>query len=197
MLITEQAKQFAISAHKGQFRKSDPTIPKVAHTLAVGEMLAQYGYDDEVVAAGFLHDVVEDTKYTLTDIENMFGKNISYLVQTASEPDKSLSWHERKQHTINTVKTVPLRNKVIVAADKIHNTTDTLNLMRIRGLEVFKAFRAGSADQLWYVSGVYNSLIFNENPNTPIFVRLRDTVNQFRQEIKHQLCLKSLGKERI
>ena len=192
MSITEEAKQFAISAHAGQFRKSIPGLPMVTHPIAVAELLAQYGYDEEVVAAGFLHDVVEDTKYTITDIENIFGKNIASLVQTATEPDKRLSWLERKQHTIDSIKVAPLRNKVIVAADKIDNTAGLVKLAQTRGLSAFNVFKAAPDAQLWYVSGVYKSLIFNQDPNTPIFVRLRDTVNQFRQELNNQMMVKSL-----
>lgn len=102
--IKEKAKMFAIQAHKGQIRKSEPDKPMVIHPIGVGQLLESFGYDDNVVAAGYLHDVVEDTKYTIEDIEKEFGSDIASLVMGVSEPDKSLSWEERKKHTIEVIK---------------------------------------------------------------------------------------------
>lgn len=114
MELTEKAKYFAINAHKGQIRKSEPDKPMVMHPIGVANILKEYTYDDEVIAAGFLHDVVEDTQYTIEDIEKNFGQSIAVLVKGASEPDKSLSWEERKLHTINETKTLPLKNKLVI-----------------------------------------------------------------------------------
>ena len=62
---------FAIKAHMGQVRKSEPDKPMIIHPLSVGMLLEEYGYDDNVIAAGYLHDVVEDTKYTIEEIEKI------------------------------------------------------------------------------------------------------------------------------
>lgn len=80
MDIKKKAKDFAICAHKGQVRKSDKEKPMIIHPINVGNILEEYGFDENVVAAGYLHDVVEDTKYTIEDIENFFGKDIASLV---------------------------------------------------------------------------------------------------------------------
>ena len=100
MDIELKAKDFAIKAHNGQIRKSDPEKPMIVHPINVAQILKQYEFDEFVVAAGYLHDVVEDTSYELKDIKDIFGEDIASLVCGASEPDKSLSWEERKQHTI-------------------------------------------------------------------------------------------------
>ena len=121
MDMKEKAKLFAIRAHMGQVRKSEPDKPMIMHPIGVGQLLESFGYDDNVVAAGYLHDVVEDTKYTIEDIEKEFGSDIASLVMGASEPDKSLSWEERKKHTIKETEKLPLRNKLVICADKINN----------------------------------------------------------------------------
>ena len=77
MDIKEKAKNFALKAHLGQVRKSEPDKPMILHPLNVGNILASYGYDDLVVAAGYLHDVVEDTSYTLENIEKEFGQDVA------------------------------------------------------------------------------------------------------------------------
>ena len=141
MNIKEKAKKFAIKAHMGQVRKSEPDKPMIMHPISVGMMLEEYGYDDQVVAAGYLHDVVEDTKYTIEDIEKEFGQEIANLVMGASEPDKLLSWEERKKHTIEETKTQPLRNKLIVCADKINNLEDMMIIFERNGKKDFSAFK--------------------------------------------------------
>ena len=67
MNIELKAKEFAIKAHKGQVRKSDKEKPMIIHPINVGQILKQYGFDENVVSAGYLHDVVEDTSYELTE----------------------------------------------------------------------------------------------------------------------------------
>ena len=96
MDVKALAKEFAIKAHKGQVRKSDKVKPMIIHPINVANILSEYGFDDNVIAAGYLHDVVEDTKYELSDITDKFGIDIASLVKEASEPDKSLPWEEIK-----------------------------------------------------------------------------------------------------
>ena len=65
---------FATKAHDGQRRKTD-NVDMIFHPFTVGMLLQRVGADEDTVIAGILHDVVEDTKYTLDDIENIFGKH--------------------------------------------------------------------------------------------------------------------------
>lgn len=178
MNVKEKAKMFAVEAHRGQVRKSEPEKPMIMHPIGVGIILDEHGYDENVVAAGFLHDVVEDTHFTLDDIENEFGKDIANLVSGASEPDKSLSWEERKKHTINEIREMPLRNKVVVCADKISNLTDLNNIFKRNGTRDFSAFKRGEKDQAWYYTNVYESLIHNEDENLPIFKALKAVLDE-------------------
>ena len=143
MNLKEQAKAFAINAHMGQIRKNEPDKPMIMHPISVGILLEEYGYDEAVIAAGYLHDVVEDTKYTIKDIKNNFGEDVANLVMGASEPDKSLSWEERKIHTIEETKKLPLRNKLVICADKINNLEDLMIKFQKSGNRDFSAFKRG------------------------------------------------------
>ena len=172
-MIKEDAKNFAIDAHDGQRRKSDKSKPMIIHPINVANILNEYGFDENVVAAGYLHDTVEDTKVTLDDIKNSFGEDIASLVEGASEPDKSLSWEERKKHTIETIKTLDLRHKAVIAADKISNLEDLRILFEIKGEYDFSAFKKGYDNQKWYYSEVYKSLISNGDTH-PMFDRLKE-----------------------
>lgn len=177
MKIENKAKEFANSAHSGQVRKADPEKPMIVHPISVANMLREYGFDENVIAAGYLHDVVEDTKYTEEDILEHFGKDITSLVMGASEPDKSLSWEERKQHTIDHTKDLDLRHKAIICADKISNLGDIKILAEIRGEYNFNAFKRGFDSQKWYYEHVYQSLIHGEDPDHPMFVRLKTLID--------------------
>lgn len=177
MINKEFAKQFAIDAHKGQVRKSEPEKPMVIHPINVANILEQYGFDDSVISAGYLHDVIEDTKYTKEDLEKIFGDDITSLVIGATEPNKSLTWEERKKHTIETIKNLDLRHKSIVCADKISNLEDLRNLSEIKGEYNFSCFKRGYEKQKWYYTEVYKSLINNEDENYEMFVRLKKLID--------------------
>ena len=178
MNIELKAKEFAIKAHKGQVRKSDKEKPMIIHPINVGQILKQYGFDENVVSAGYLHDVVEDTSYEIGDIKDNFNDDIASLVYGASEPDKSLSWEERKKHTIEETKKLDLRHKVVICADKISNLEDLKILFEIKGKYDFSAFKRGYESQKWYYTEVYNSLIFNEDENNPMFIRLKELIDE-------------------
>lgn len=177
MKVWLKAKRFAIKAHNGQVRKSAPEKPMIIHPINVAQILEQYGFDENVIAAGYLHDVVEDTDYGIDDIEKRFGLDIASLVSSASEPDKSLSWEERKRHTIEEVKKLDLRRKAVICADKISNLEDLRMLFEINGRVDFSAFKRGFEQQKWYYTEVYNSLTFEEDVNYPMFSRLKELVD--------------------
>ena len=174
--IVLKAIEFAKKAHEGQVRKSDPEKPYIVHPIAVANLLKEYGYDENVQAAGALHDVVEDTKYTIEDIKEIFGEDIASLVIGASEEDKSLSWEERKQHTIDSIKDFDIRHKAVICADKINNLEDLYLLFGCNGKKDFKAFKRGEEQQRWYHQNVYKSLINGEDVNTPIFLRYNNAI---------------------
>ena len=187
--VKEKAKIFAIKAHKGQIRKNEQDKPMIMHPISVGMLLEEFGYDDNVIAAGYLHDVVEDTKYTIEDIKQEFGDDIASLVMGASEPDKSLSWEERKKHTIEQTKTLPLRNKLLICADKINNLEDImLKFIKFNNRD-FSAFKRGEEQQKWYNTNVYESIIYGEDSNLPIFKRLKEVLDVVFYE-KENLYLK-------
>ena len=175
--VIEKALMFASLAHSGQTRKGEPDKPYIVHPIAVAQILMEYGADNNVIVAGLLHDVVEDTKYSLEDIEKRFGEDIAHLVECASEPDKSKSWEERKLHTINFIKTLTLREKLVPLADKINNIENLQRVFEQKGFKDFSAFKRGEEKQEWYYRNLYKSLLENEDKENPLLQRLEDGIN--------------------
>ncbi len=192
MNLKMTAKEFAIEAHKGQVRKSDPEKPMIVHPINVGDILEEYLCDENVIAAGFLHDVIENTRYTKEDIEEKFGTDIGSLVVGASEPDKSLSWEDRKKHTIERIKGLDLRHKSIICADKISNLEDLKILSGIKGEYNFSVFKRGFNSQKWYYIGVYKSLIENEDESLLMFLKLKELIDHVFNNITNDDYIKKI-----
>jgi (p)ppGpp synthase/HD superfamily hydrolase len=173
--VIEKALKTAAKAHEKQYRKGTD-IPYVTHPIAVGMILIKAGYSDELVAAGILHDTVEDTDLSLLDIEQLFGKSIADIVEGCSEPDKSLTWEERKAHTIEYLKTAPEKIRVVACADKLHNIRSIVNDLEQFGDEVWRKFKRGKEQQEWYYTHVIESLGYQSS--FPLLADLKNEVER-------------------
>src|SRR5690625_3415242 len=154
--MKQQAKNFAEKAHKGQLRKASDT-PYITHPIRVAERLENAGFSEEVVSAGYLHDVVEDTPYEMEDIHQLFGPHVAELVAAHTE-DKSKSWKERKQHTINTIKHAGKEVKYLIIADKLDNLLSLEQDLKIQGEAVWNHFNAGFEKQKWYHQSILKNM---------------------------------------
>lgn len=157
MDLIEKAIVFAAKAHDGQKRKSTD-IPYITHPYAVGMLLLRESCSEEVVAAGILHDALEDTAVTYEEILIEFGEQVVNLVVAASEPDKSLLWEERKEHTIQSLKEVGLEELQIITADKLHNLRSIREELERSGEELWSRFNRGREKQRWYYSSIVKEL---------------------------------------
>ena len=175
--IIERALMFAAIAHSGQTRKGEPDKPYIVHPIAVAQILMEYGADNNVIAAGYLHDVVEDTNFSIKDIKKHFGDDIADLVECATEPDKSKSWEERKIHTIDTIRDLSLRKKLVIIADKINNAENLKRTFDKKGFKDFSNFKRGEEKQEWYYRNVYESLCVNEDKDNILLKRLETAIN--------------------
>jgi (p)ppGpp synthase/HD superfamily hydrolase len=181
MDVIEKALQTASRSHEGQYRKNTD-IPYIIHPVAVGMMLMKAGYSDEVVAAGILHDTVEDTPLTLEDIKEEFGAKIVEIVEGSSEPDKSLPWKARKEHTIEFLKTASEDVRAVVCADKLHNIRSIIRDYEQVGEEVWSKFNAGKEQQKWYYTNVVDSL--GAQSSFELLIELRKEVDKLFWELK-------------
>lgn len=116
--LTETAVQFARRFHRGQRRDSD-RAPFILHPLEVASLLYSCGASDEVVAAGVLHDVVENTTVDLEQINATFGPRIAGLVAALTENPKIRSERARKAALRKQVRGAGTDAAAIFAADKL------------------------------------------------------------------------------
>lgn len=181
MNMIDQAIHFAARAHHNQYRKASNT-PYIAHPFAVGMTLMKAGCSEEVIAAGILHDVVEDTEVSLRQLRVQFGRTVADIVEGCSEPDKSLSWEDRKQHTIDYIKTAPLSVKLVVCADKLHNISSIQEEYKEHGAKIWRRFNRGKQQQSWYYHQVVSNLhhgLPGEKREAFIFRELKERVETF------------------
>lgn len=90
--IVRRAVAFAFAAHEGQFRDNDERIPYITHPAQTADILRQVTNDEELIAAAWLHDTVEDTDVTYEQLVDEFGKRVADLVMEVTNeknPDKS------------------------------------------------------------------------------------------------------------
>jgi len=121
--MIQLAYDFAIKAHSGQKRKSGE--PYIQHCLHTAFVLVQIKADMETIIAGLLHDIPEDTEYTLADIEKNFGKEVADLVEGITKLSKikyrGIERYRESLRKMFLAMAQDLRVILIKFADRLHN----------------------------------------------------------------------------
>ena len=122
--IIRKAWQFCLQQHDGQKRASGE--PYVIHPLEVGQVLAELKMDSTAIAAGLLHDAVEDTDVTSAEIATRFGEQVAHIVEGVTKLDK-IKFANREDHQAENIRKMLLamvtdiRVVIIKLADRLHN----------------------------------------------------------------------------
>lgn len=153
----QKAINIAAEKHLGQKRKSTGR-PFIVHPFSVGFIVSEYTRDEDVIAAGFLHDVLEDTKgYTFLDMKKDFGLRVAEIVKTNSEnkfpkgiKDKKATWEIRKRKKLKLLKNASREALMVNAADKIHNLRSIIRNYELQGERLWKKFNAPPEKKYWY-----------------------------------------------
>lgn len=126
MGVLDDAILFATEAHSGQTRKMAKT-PYILHPLEVASIIATMTTDEDVMAAGVLHDTIEDADVLPETIAQKFGKRVFALVQSETEDryskkPASETWMERKEDSLLMLKHTKDKNvKILWLGDKLSN----------------------------------------------------------------------------
>ncbi|MFC1599579.1 RelA/SpoT family protein [Patescibacteria group bacterium] len=118
--------KFAHKAHEGQLRKDGETA-YISHPLEAAKILTKLHVDEDTLIAAILHDVPEDTEYSLRDVEKKFGKKISFLVNGITKLSKVYYRHDMAERQIESLKKLLIHSAkdprviLIKLADRLHN----------------------------------------------------------------------------
>ena len=117
--------KYSADKHRNQRRKGADASPYINHPIDVADILWRIGSvrDIDTIVAAILHDTLEDTDATPSEIEAMFGKQVLSLVQEVSD-DKTLPKEERKRLQVAHAHHISTAAKLIKLADKISNIID-------------------------------------------------------------------------
>lgn len=147
---------FAAQKHAGQFRKGTD-IPYITHPVQVMQILTENNCPENVIVAGILHDTLEDTDTTPAEIEQLFGADVLEIVSAESE-DKTKTWQERKQATIDALRDESAAVQMVACADKLANVRAIYSDMQVIGDAVFNRFNAPREKLAWYYKSIAQNL---------------------------------------
>ena len=149
-----KAYEFAADAHFGQFRCSGEAY--ISHPVAVAKILISMSADADTVCAGLLHDTIEDTEVTFSDIAYAFGTDVAILVDGVTKMGDFRFSTKKERDLANTRKiitsiTTDIRIIIIKLADRLHN-------MSTMDSKSFESQQAKSFETLHIFAPVANSI---------------------------------------
>src|SRR5207237_1981190 len=139
--IIRKAYDYSLSHHKGQSRASGE--PYLSHPLEVALVLAEMKLDASAIAAGLLHDSVEDTSVTIEDISREFGAQVAQIVEGVTKISKIDFASKEERQAENVRKMIlamvdDIRVVLIKLADRLHNMRTLAALSEDRQQQIAK-----------------------------------------------------------
>lgn len=183
----EQAIRAAAVLHKDQLRKGSMPFPYITHLVATAFTLMDYTEDEDVVIAGLLHDTLEDTDYTVDELQEDFGGRVRELVEAVTEPkstpEKKVTWKERKSLYIQQLKKAPKDAVLIAAADKIHNFRTLVEDYTESHDRFMQDFGKNFDDRIEAYQQISN--IINNRLSGPILAEFNHVFEEFKQFLQN------------
>lgn len=170
--LIQKAIKFAIKTHdvyQKQTRKGK-AVAYITHPLTVGIILARVGASEEVIAAGILHDTIEDSiaekKVTKAMITERFGDPVAELVESVTEKRRDLPWEERKCEALGHISEFCHESILVKSADIISNDSEVVDDYARYGEEVFNRFSASKEKMIEHQLKTIAAIIkrWPENP---------------------------------
>jgi len=169
MNLFEEAVIYSTVMHAGKKRKGTST-PYILHPLEVSQIISTMTDDIEVICAGVLHDVVEDTDGTIEEIGLRFGERVAQIVSSDTEPKyenlpREASWKLRKEDSITRLKnTNDIAVRMLWLADKLSNIRFIAQKFGETGDAVWSLFnQKDSGMHRWYYKSIAEILEIDLN----------------------------------
>lgn len=148
MELYEKALKLASEAHKDQKRKHDGS-PYIVHPVMVARILSQNNFGENIVVAGLVHDVLEDSDFTKEYLLDNLNKEVAEIVTAVSE-DMTLDWEVRKELYVKQVTEAGEPVWAVSVADKIHNAETFIEHHAIAGPDSWGVFNRGKEKKIWF-----------------------------------------------
>lgn len=149
--IEEEVIHFIFEAFAGTKRKNED-IDLVFHSISVGNMLKNIKCDEKTVLIGYLHDVIEDTKYNYDVLLVKYGIEIADGVQLLSEDKSIVNYVDRKKDFLIKLSEASDNLILVEIADKLHNLISDYELYNKNGKDIL-VVEANNYDELkWFYS---------------------------------------------
>jgi len=171
--LVKDALQTATRAHAGQLRHGSDGLPYIDHPVAVAEILSSLGYDDEVLAAALLHDVVEKSEIGMDEVRERFGERVATLVEALTEDVAIEDYEERKQEHRERVARSGADAMAIFATDKLTNVAMLREAYALIAEGVSEELAVG-LDLKIYVWELDLEMLFDELPDSTLTKQLAD-----------------------
>ena len=151
--LLDRAVLFAVKAHADTERKGKG-FPYIVHPLEAMAIVATMTSDQELLAAAVLHDTIEDTDTTMEQLCAEFGPRVAKLVETETDQlfsaDKALTWHQRKQESLNRLASASRDAMIVALGDKLSNMRGIAQDYAVLGDELWQRFNVKTkADHAW------------------------------------------------
>lgn len=160
MDILDQAIAYATKMHSGQIRKMANT-PYILHPMEVASIIGTMTDDREIMAAGLLHDTIEDCNADPREIRQLFGARVAALVQSETEDRSSTrsaedTWQERKEESLIVLSmTHDIGVKILWLGDKLSNIRSFARAYRKQGDAIFQLLHQKDPKiQGWYYKSI-------------------------------------------
>lgn len=186
--LLERALRVAAESHREQHRKGTG-LPYITHPVAVAMILQRTGFTEEpVLAAALLHDVVEDTDYTMERMRSEFAAPIPEIVAALTErkldaAGKKRPWRDRKEEHLAHIATASVEARAIALADKLHNLK-TIAFDLAAGHDVWPRFNAPREDLLWYHRAMVEAAGTDDIRLAQLAAQCRDIIRQLEADPK-------------
>jgi (p)ppGpp synthase/HD superfamily hydrolase len=158
-------------------------LPYISHLIAVVLILSDYTDDEDTIVAAFLHDTLEDTDYTLDELQEDFGGPVSELVLTLTEPKMEgttkLPWLDRKKAYAKQLKAGSEEALMIAAADKAHNFRTIVEEYSDNHKRFIQDFGPRSEDRLEAYQIISN--VINSRLKSDIVHEFNHTYKEYKQ----------------
>lgn len=172
------ALEFAAVKHAGQTRLMEhgkSNVPYIVHPYRVGRKLqavltadpSVYDNIADVVMAGILHDVLEDTDTTLNDVIHEFGLPVATLVGKVSHARTRMSWHEKNEAYLSQITDAPLGAVLISLCDKLDNMCSIIgnNDAGFNGFKILKSTPKKQVAKFYNLYRIYYARLHDVVPN--------------------------------